>query len=36
MLHFVVGTIMHVYNMVEHNTTGAINCNGTNYYKTLI
>ena len=26
MLHFVVGTIMHGYNTVEHSTTGANNC----------
>ena len=30
MLHFVVDTIMHGYNMVEHSTTGA------NYCKALI
>ena len=39
MLHFVVDTIMHGYNMVEHNTTGANNannCTGANYCKALI
>ena len=36
MLHFVVGTIMHGYNMVEHSTTGANNCTGANYCKALI
>ena len=30
MLHFVVGTIMQVYNTVEHSTTGANNCTGAN------
>ena len=28
MLHFVVGTIMHGYNTVEHSTTGDNNCTG--------
>ena len=36
MLHFVVGTIMHGYNMVEHSVAGANNCTGTNYCKALI
>ena len=36
MLHFVVGTIMHGYNMVEHIVTGANNCTGANYCKALI
>ena len=36
MLYFVVDTIMHGYNMVEHGTTGANNCNGANYCKLLI
>ena len=45
MLHFVVDTIMHGYNTVEHGTTGANNCTGTtgannctgaNYCKVLI
>ena len=36
MLHFVVGTIMHGYNTVEHSVTGANNCTGANYYKALI
>ena len=36
MLHFVVGTIMHGYNTVEHSVTGANNCTGTNYRKALI
>ena len=31
MLHFVVGTIIHGYNMVEHSVAGANNCTGTNY-----
>ena len=30
-LHFIVGTIMHGYNTVEHSVTGANNCFGTNY-----
>ena len=36
MLHFVVDTIMHGYNTVEHSTTGANNCTGANYCKALI
>ena len=37
MLHFVVGTIMHGYNMVKHNSvTGTNNCTGANYCKALI
>ena len=36
MLHFVVGTIMHGYNTVEHNTTGANNCTGANHCEALI
>ena len=36
MLHFVVDTIMHGYNTVEHSTTGANNCTGSNYCKALI
>ena len=36
MLHFVVDMIMHGYNTVEHSTTGANNCTGANYCKTLI
>ena len=42
MLHFVVGTITHGYNTVEHSTTGANNrtdannCTGANYCKALI
>ena len=36
MLHFVVGTIMHGYNTVEHSTTGANNWTGANYCKALI
>ena len=30
MLHFVVDTIMHGYNTVEHSTTGANNGTGAN------
>ena len=30
MLHFIVDTIMHGYNTVEHSTTGANNCTGAN------
>ena len=36
MLHFVVGTIMYGYNMVEHSVTGTNNCTGANYCKALI
>ena len=36
MLHFVVGTIMHGYNKVEHSVTGANNCTGANYCKALM
>ena len=36
MLHFVVDTIMHGYNTVEHSTTGANNYTGANYCKALI
>ena len=36
MLHFVVDTIMHGYNMVEHSTTCTNNCPGANYCKALI
>ena len=36
MLHFVVGTIMHGYNTVEHSVTGSNNCTGPNYCKALI
>ena len=36
MLYFVVDMIMHGYNTVEHSTTGANNCTGTNYCKVLI
>ena len=36
MLHFVIGMIMHGYNMVEHSTTGTNDCTGTNYCKALI
>ena len=36
MLHFVVGTIMHGYNTVEHSITGANNCTSANYCKALI
>ena len=36
MLYFVVGTIMHGYNAVEHSTTGANDCTGANYCKALI
>ena len=36
MLHFVVDTIMHDYNMVEHSTTGANNCTDANCCKALI
>ena len=41
MLHFVVGMIMHGYNMVEHSTTGGNDCTGNdctgaNYCKVLI
>ena len=31
MLHFVVGMIMHGYNMVEHSVTGTNNYTGANY-----
>ena len=31
MLHFVVDTIMHGYNTVEHSATDANNCTGANY-----
>ena len=30
MLHFVVGTIVHGHNTVEHSVTGANNCTGAN------
>ena len=33
---YVVGTIMHGYNMVEHSVTDANNCTSTNYSKVLI
>ena len=32
MLHFVIGTIMHGYNMVEPSTTDANNCTGVLIY----
>ena len=31
MLHFVVDTITHGYNTVEHSTTGTNNCTSANY-----
>ena len=36
MLHFVVGMIMHGYNMVEQSVTDANNYTGANYCKALI
>ena len=36
MLHFVVDTITHGYNTVEHSTTGTNNCTGANYCKALM
>ena len=36
MLRFVVGMIMHGYNMVEHSVTDTNNSTGANYCKALI